>query len=70
MKNIKCELYHDNFQNYKRYNTKVEYTEYKIGYILTIDNSKSKTNFIKDILYFIKDTFYNIAEAIGNLLIS
>ena len=57
-------------KNYKRYNVDIEYTEYKSGFILTIDNTKSKNNFIKDILYFIKDTFYNIAEAIGNLLIS
>jgi len=57
-------------KNYKRYNTNIEYNEYKNGYIIIIDNTKSKTNFIKDILYFTKDTFYNIAEAIGNLLIS
>ena len=57
-------------KNYKRYNVDIEYTEYKAGFILIIDNTKSKNNFIKDILYFIKDTFYNIAEAIGNLLIS
>jgi len=57
-------------KNYKRYNVDIEYTEYKTGFILIIDNTKSKNNFIKDIVYFIKDTFYNIAEAIGNLLIS
>ena len=57
-------------KNYKRYNTNIEYNEYKTGYIITVDNTKSKTNFIKDSLYFIKDTFYNTAEAIGNLLIS
>lgn len=57
-------------KNYKRYNTNIEYNEYKTGYIIIVDNTKSKTNFIKDSLYFIKDTFYNIAEAIGNLLIS
>lgn len=57
-------------KNYKRYNTSIEYNEYKNGYIIIVDNTKSKTNFIKDSLYFIKDTFYNIAETIGNLLIS
>ena len=56
--------------NYKRYNVNVEYIEYKNGFILIIDNTNSKNNFIKDKLYFIKDTFYNIAEFIGNLLIS
>lgn len=57
-------------KNYDRYNTNIEYIEYKTGYILIIDNKNSKSNFIKDILYLIKDTFYNIAELIGNLLIS
>ena len=57
-------------KNYKRYNANVEYFEYKTGFILIIDNKNSKTNVIKDILYFIKDTFYNIAESIGNVLIS
>lgn len=56
-------------KNYNRYNVEIEYIEYKNGYILIINNRNSKTNFIKDILYFIKDTFYNIAEIIGNLLI-
>ena len=57
-------------KNYKRYDTSIEYFEYKTGYLLIIVNKNSKTNFIKDILYLIKDTFYNIAEMIGNLLIS
>lgn len=55
---------------YKRYNVEIEYVEYKNGYLFTINNKNGKNNFIKDILYFIKDTFYNIAELIGNLLIS
>ena len=57
-------------KNYKRYNVKIEYTSYKNGYILIIDNTKSKNNYIMDKLYFIKDTFYNIAEFIGNLLVN
>jgi len=57
-------------KNYKRYDASIEYIKYKTGYILIIDNKNSKSNFVKDILYFIKDTFYNIAELIGNLLIS
>ena len=57
-------------KNYKRYTNNIECNEYKNGYIITIDNSKTKNNLIKDIIYFIKDTFYNLAEAIGNLLIS
>lgn len=77
LNNNKLYIYADNaidkdliIKNYKRYNTNIEYNEYKTGYIIIVDNTKSKTNFIKDSLYFIKDTFYNIAEAIGNLLIS
>jgi len=57
-------------KNYKRYNVKIEYTDYKTGYILIIDNTKSKNKYIMDKLYFIKDTFYNIAEFIGNLLVN
>ena len=66
-KNIDKELI---IKNYKRYDVKIEEIEYKNGYLLIIDNKNSKSNLLKDILFFIKDTFYNIAEAIGNLLIS
>jgi len=57
-------------KKYKRYNVKISYVDYKNGYIITIDNTKGKNNFFKDKIYFIKDTFYNIAEIIGNVLIS
>ena len=57
-------------KNYKRYTKEIECTEYKNTFLITINNTKSKNNFIKDILYFIKDTFYNIAEYIGNILVS
>ena len=57
-------------KKYKRYNVKIDVTEYKNGYMISIDNKNSKTNKLKDIRYFISDTLYNIAEAIGNLLIS
>ena len=66
-KNIDKELI---IKNYKRYNIKIEEIEYKNSYLLIIDNTNSKSNLLKDIIYFIKDTLYNIAEAIGNLLIS
>jgi len=55
---------------YKRYNVEISYTEYKNGYIITVDNKNGKNNYLKDKLYFIKDTFSNIADFIGNLLIS
>lgn len=55
--------------NYKRYNVEIECTDYKNGYIIIVDNTQSKNNFFKDKIFFIKDTFYNIAEMIGNVLI-
>lgn len=77
LNNNKLYLYFDKgidkdliIKNYKRYNVEIEEIEYKNSYLLIIDNNKSKTNVWKDIIYFIKDTLYNIAEAIGNLLIS
>lgn len=54
---------------YKRYNTKTEYKKYKDGYLIKIDNTKG-ANTYKDIIYFIKDTLYNIADIIGNILVS
>ena len=57
-------------KRYKRYNVKLTVNEYKNGYIIKIDSSLAKNNFIKDKLYLLSDTFYNIAETIGNILIS
>ena len=57
-------------KRYKRYNVKIEETEYKNGYLLEIDAANSKNNFFKDKIYFLRDTLYNIAEFIGNLMIS
>lgn len=57
-------------KNYKRYTKNIEFDEYKNGFIIIINNTDTKNNLIKDIIYFIKDSFYNLAEAIGNLLIS
>ena len=57
-------------QKYKRYNVKITSTNYKNGYIISINNKNGKNNYLKDKLYFIKDTFYDIAEAIGNVLIN
>lgn len=56
-------------QKYKRYNVEINFTDYKNGYIITINNNNGKNNYFKDKLYFIKDTLYNLAEAIGNILI-
>lgn len=77
LNNNKLYLYSSNevdkefiIDKYKRYNVNIEVNEFKNGYLLIIDNANSKNNCFKDILYFIKDTFYNMAEAIGNILIS
>jgi len=77
LNNNKLYLYFDKdidkeliIKNYKRYNVKIEETKYKNGCILIINNKNSKTNILKDTIYFVKDTLYNIAEVIGNLLIS
>ena len=55
---------------YQRYDVDIQVKEYKNGYIITIDNKNGKNNYLKDKLYLIKDTFYNIAEVIGNLMVS
>ena len=57
-------------KNYKRYTNEIEYVEYKNSFLIIINNTKSKNNFIKDSCFFIKDTLFNVAEYIGNLLIS
>ena len=57
-------------KRYKRYNVKIKETEYKNGHLLEIDATNSKNNFFKDKIYFMSDTMYNIAEFIGNLMIS
>ena len=55
---------------YNRYNVEIKETEYKNGYLLEINAVAAKNNFFRDKIYFIKDTIYNIAEFIGNLMIS
>ena len=55
---------------YKRYKTEITSTDYKNGYLITIDNKNGNSNLISDTIYFIKDTFYNIAEFIGNILVN
>lgn len=57
-------------KKYKRYNVKIKVSDYKNGYILVIDNTNGKNNYLKDKIYFIRDTFYDLAELIGNVLIS
>lgn len=55
---------------YNRYDTNIECTLYKDGYLIKIDATKAHNKYIKDKIYFVKDTLYNIADTIGNILIS
>ena len=55
---------------YKRYNTEITITDYKNSYMLIVDCKEAKTNFIKNIFYYISDTIYDIVEFIGNVLVS
>lgn len=55
--------------NYKRYTNDIEYIEYKKSFLIIINNTNSKNNFIKDLFYLVKDTIFNIAEFIGNFLV-
>ncbi len=55
---------------YNRYNVKITSIDYKNGYIIKVDNTNGKNIFFKDKFYFIKDSLYNIAEFIGNILAS
>lgn len=57
-------------KRYKRYNSKIEIKEYKNNLLLIIDNSNSKTNWFKNKIYYIADTFYNFIEFISNVLTS
>lgn len=57
-------------ERYNRYNTLINIFEYKNGYLISINNNDTKYNFFKNKIYFIKDTLYNLAELIGNILAS
>lgn len=62
--NVDIEL----IKRYNRYETKIEIKEYKKNYIVEIDNSKSKNNFVKDLFYSIKDAITYSIEVIGDIL--
>ena len=57
-------------KKYKRYNVLIKPTEKKEYFILEIDNTNSKNNFFKDVLYLIFDTLELISDLIGNFLIN
>lgn len=59
----------DYILKYKRYNSKIEVKEYENTKLIIIDNSSSKTNKVKNILFYISDTFNNFLDFISNILV-
>lgn len=57
-------------KRYKRYNTDIEIIKCDDGNILKINTSKAKNKFFKDKFYYIVDTLNNIADIIGDILVS
>ncbi len=57
-------------KRYKRYKVTVEIKTYKKDFILTIDVEKAKNNRLKDMFYFIKDTFSEISDFITEVLVN
>ena len=54
---------------YKRYKTTITITEYDKEFLIEIDNSQAKNNFIKDKMYSIKDLMVSIINFIGDIMI-
>lgn len=57
-------------KRFNRYNSKIDIKEFKDNILLIIDNTNSKTNSFKNIIYFISDTLYNLIDFISNVFIS
>jgi len=55
-------------KKYERYNSNISIKEFKNTSIIEIDNTNSKTNFIKDLKYRIIDGFNSAIEFIGDAL--
>jgi len=64
------ELQEELIKKYKRYNVEIETINNKNENIIKIDNKKSTTNLIKDILYLIIDTFVSIIDVISDILMN
>lgn len=54
---------------YGRYQTKIEITEYEKEFLIKIDNSNAKNNWIKDKLYRVKDTVIYFVDVIADILV-
>lgn len=59
----------DYINKYKRYNGEINIKEFKTGKVIIVDNKNSKTNFFKNIIYFIVDTITNFLDFISNILV-
>lgn len=57
-------------KKYSRYNTIIEIKNYKDSHIITIDNTKAKNNYFKDLYYRIADFFSNLIIVIGDILMN
>lgn len=57
-------------KKYQRYKNSIDIDTSESKFILTIDNSKAKTNFIKDTMYLIIDSISNLFDLITNVLTS
>lgn len=57
-------------KRYNRYTKDTKIVKYEDGYILQINTEKAYNSIIKDGFYYILDTLYNVADIIGNVLIS
>ncbi len=66
---IKDDMDMDYIFKYKRYNSEIKVKEFEGYKVITIDNSKAKTNKIKNICFYCSDTVTNILDFISNILV-
>lgn len=57
-------------KKYQRYETVIDVKKYSGNYIVTIDNSKAKNNYFKDLYYRIFDFISNLIIIIGDTLMN
>lgn len=57
-------------KRYKRYNVKINITEYDKDILMEIDTTKASNKFFKDIFYNIFDILYTVYNTIGDILIN
>ena len=57
-------------KRYKRYTTNIKTEKNKENFLIFVNNENSKNNKIKDIGYWWKDTFSNIADILTQILVN